>query len=337
MSYEAVKTIAGDPGPLVLATVIDAEGSVPRHPGAKMIVRGQSVLLGTVGGGKGEARAIGLAKDCLETKQSATMSLEFQGTQVDGGQDMICGGWCRMLVEYVADAAPYRAGFERLVRGERVVFVKMLRDMTDDSSGHVDVSVLDENGSPLTGASSHASAAAVSRCLHTGKPLLTREEGVFYDPVFPEEKLLVLGGGYVGQAVAAAAARLDFKVTVGDDREQFATAHRFPPSVDTVCGSFTDIVEGFPFDSATYVVVVTRGHLSDLECVRAVLRRRYRYAGFMGSARKAQLLREQLRADGFEPARIESLYAPIGLEIGAETPEEIAISILGQVVAARRS
>ena len=95
-------------------------------------------------------------------------------------------------------------------------------------------------------------------------------------------------------------------------------------------------MRSFPFDSATYVVMVTRGHLTDLECVRALLPRKYRYAGFIGSERKAKLLREQLAADGFEQAKIDALHAPIGLAINAETPAELAVAILAEIVAVRR-
>jgi xanthine dehydrogenase accessory factor len=96
-------------------------------------------------------------------------------------------------------------------------------------------------------------------------------------------------------------------------------------------------VQDFPFDSATYAVMVTRGHLSDLECVRAVLTRTYRYAGFIGSERKARLLREQLARDGFAQEKIDSLHAPIGLAIKAETPAELAVAILAELVAVRRN
>lgn len=143
-------------------------------------------------------------------------------------------------------------------------------------------------------------------------------------------------GGYVGQAVALQASRPDFKVTVGDDRPEFSAADRFPPTIETLCGSYTEIVQRFPFDPATYVVMVTCGHLTDLECVRAVLKRKYRYAGFIGRTRKAKLLREQLKSDGFEQEKIDGLHAPIGLAINAETPAELAVAILGEIIAVRR-
>jgi len=242
----------------------------------------------------------------------------------------------RLLVEPLdGDRAPYRLALERLRRGERILFVKPMGSASA-------VAVLDENGAPLYGESSYGAlppsvGERAAQALRGGTPVLLEEESVFLDPMFPDEKLLVLGGGYVGQAVAWHAVRLGFRVTVADDRKEFSAEGRFPPGVQTLCGPYTGIVEKFPFDAATYVVMVTRGHLTDLECARAVLRRSWRYAGFIGSARKALLLREQLGRDGFDPGKVRALHSPIGLRIGAETPEELAVAILAEIVAVRRS
>jgi len=333
MSYDILKAISETRGDLALVTVMDARGSVPRHPGSKMLVRDGSVFLGTVGGGKGEARAIAMAGECIQRKSSALLTLEFQGAVVEG-QDMICGGTSTILIEYVADRAPYRMAFKKLELGERVLVVKALDGNVSEPG--VTVAVLDEKGAPVFNAIPSPARPGADKCLASGRPAYQEEPRVFFDPLFPEEKLLILGGGYVGQAVAALAAQLNFKITA-DDRKEFSAAGRFPPGVQAMCGSYTEIVRSFPFDSATYVVMVTRGHLTDLECVRAVLAKKYRYAGFIGSERKATLLREQLKNDGFDRERIDGLHAPIGLNIQAETPAELAVAILAQIIAVRRN
>jgi xanthine dehydrogenase accessory factor len=334
MSQEIMKMIAAGGGPVALVTVIDVQGSAPRHPGSRMLVDGnatQHPLRGTVGGGKGEARAIAEALDSLREGTPRLITLEFQGTQTEG-QDMICGGTSRLLVEPIGDREPYRIASERLARGERVLMVKSTQPVVPTV-----VAVLDERGVPLHGPVEAALREAARRALDTSSPAYRPEQEVFLDPLVPDEKLLVLGGGYVGQAVAWHAARLDFTVTVGDDRPEFSSAGRFPPGTETRNGSYTEIVSRFPFDSSTYVVMVTRGHLTDLECARAVLTKTYRYAGFIGSARKVGLLREQLAADGFDRQKVQGLHAPIGLDVGAETPEELAIAILAEMVAVRRN
>jgi xanthine dehydrogenase accessory factor len=339
MSYEIFKTLAGSRGDTALVTVIDVQGSVPRHPGSKMLVKSTGAILGTVGGGKGEAAAIELAVKCIGIKQSDALTVEMQGTEAEG-DEMVCGGTCRLLVEYVADSAPYAMLLQRLEGGEKVLLVKKLEGAAGTAEGSpaaVTMAVHDEGGAFLQGADAHPDGDTAAQCLRTGKPAFSREAGVFYDPIFPEEKLLILGGGHVGRSVAVMATELDFKVTIADDRKALLAPARFPPEVKTICGSYADVAREFPLDSASYVVIVTRGKASDLECIRAILTRTYRYAGFIGSTRKAKILLDQLREDGFPEEKVAAVHSPIGLDIKAETPAEIAVSILAELVAVRRN
>jgi xanthine dehydrogenase accessory factor len=333
MSLDVIKAAAASAGGIVLVTVIATQGSVPRHAGSKMLVTGARQIVGTVGGGKGEAMAIEAATSCIAGSTSRTITVEMQGIEATG-PNMVCGGTGTLLLEYVDDSGPYRSALAALNEGRRVVMLKRLHGMAGGAAGSVSVSVLEESCPPPTGVEHDPDAAAL--CMAAGKPLLREEAGLFYDPVLPQEKLLVLGGGHVGQALADMAAGLDFEVTVVDDRHEFTVAGRFRPSVRTICSGYAEAIASFPFDSATYAVIVTRGHLFDLECIRGVLARTYRYAGFIGSARKAKLLKAQAAGDGFDSARVEGLRAPIGLDIAAETPAEIAVSILGEIVAVRR-
>ena len=333
MSVEVIKAAADSGGGVALVTVIGTQGSVPRHTGSKMLVRRTGEIVGTVGGGLGEAMAVDAAKTCIKEKCSRTVTVEMQGVEAEGPK-LLCGGMDTMLVEYLPESAPYRAAVNALEAGRRAVLVKKLEGM-EGRSGTVSMAVLEESGAPPSGIPLDRQAAA--SCMATGKPLYVEQDGMFYDPVLPREKLLILGGGHVGQALASMAAGLDFEVTVVDDRKDFAAPGRFPASVKTVCAGYTDAIRSFPFDSATYAVILTRGHLFDLECIRGVLGKTYRYAGFIGSARKTKLLRAQAAGDGFDKARVDALHAPIGLEIAAETPAEIAVSILGEIVAVRRN
>jgi xanthine dehydrogenase accessory factor len=200
----------------------------------------------------------------------------------------------------------------------------------------VAVTLLGEDGALVHGPA-HALDPDALRALATGKAQFNEPAGLFYDPLFPEEKLLILGAGHVGRALAGMAPALGFSVTVVDDRPEYLTPERFPGTVRAVLGDFSRAIAEFPFDAATYAVVVTRGHLLDLQCLRALLAQPYRYAGFMGSARKTRFLIDQVLADGQDPVKVASVCAPIGLDIGAETPEELAIAILGELVAVRRN
>jgi xanthine dehydrogenase accessory factor len=339
VSIDVIRAASESAGGAALVTVVGTRGSVPRHAGSKMLVRRAGGIVGTVGGGRGEAAAIDAAAECISDGRSRTVTVEMQGVEASG-PDMVCGGTGTLLVEVIRDRAPYEAARRALEAGRRVVMVKRFQGLSGGEPGSVSVAVLEESGAVPDRAGSgpfDLDPQAAEACMASGKPLLVEEKGLFYDPTFPREKMLILGGGHVGQVLASMASQLDFDVTVADDRADFTAAGRFPPGVKTVCGGYSDAVKTFAFDSATYVVIVTRGHLFDLECIRAVLGRTYRYAGFIGSARKAKLLRAQALSDGFDPARVEALRAPIGIDIAAETPAEIAVSILAQVVAVRRN
>jgi len=327
MSLEILQTIATGRSAQVLCTVMQVKGSAPRHAGSMMLAGAEGLLAGSVGGGRGEAQALAACREHLGGKRPVILEIDMQGMEAEGPA-MVCGGTTRLLVEPVASPAPYQAALELLRRGERILLVKRL------PTG--ETGVMDGSGEWILGALPDVDPVSARLALDTGHPVLAEKEGIFYDPVLPREKLLILGGGHVGCALAALAPGLGFTVTVGDDRPEFLEPGRFPAAVATLGGSFTQIVADFPFDASTYVVIVSRGHLCDLECVRAVLARTYRHAGFMGSLRKTSLVLAQVRTEGFDPAEVDALCAPIGLKIGAETPEELAVAIAGELIAVRR-
>lgn len=326
MSLEILQAIGSGRAGLALCTVVQVKGSAPRHVGSKMLAGPEGLVAGSVGGGRGEAAALAACVEALATRRPAVLQIEMQGMEAEG-PDMVCGGFSRVLVEPEPDPAPYRAALDLVAAGERALLVKGVE--TGETA------VLGGTGAWVSGTLEGLDPAKATRALDTGHATLLEESGLFLDPVLPREKLLILGAGHVGRALAAITPGLGFAVTVGDERREFLEPERFPAGVETRLGSFTDIVASYPFDLSTYVVVVTRGHLCDLECVRAVLGRTYRYAGFMGSRRKSRLVLEQVLADGFDRAKVDALYAPIGQEIGAETPEELAVAIGGELIAVR--
>jgi xanthine dehydrogenase accessory factor len=343
MSTAIIRELAAGQGPVVLVTVVSTEGSVPRHAGSKMIVRADRSIAGTVGGGRPEAMAIETAMACMREGRDELISVEMQGADAEG-KDLLCGGRILLLVEHVVDREVYREVSRLLGAGERSL---LARRITKGAAGAaaggaictpvaVSMVLLDGAGSRVAGDAVTVDAEAAARSAHSGRPRWVEEQSLFYDPLVPDEKLLIFGAGHVGKAIAAAAVGLGFAVTVADDRPEYLDPRRFPPGVATVSGSFTEIAHAYPWDGATYAVIVTRGHLFDLESVRAVLDKTWRYAGFMGSSRKVEMLLDQVRRDGADPATIDRLHAPIGIDIDAETPEEIAVSILAEIVAVRR-
>jgi xanthine dehydrogenase accessory factor len=331
MDQELLHAIAnGRPG-AVLATVIQVKGSAPRGPGAKLLLPAQGPSLGSVGGGRGEAMTLEACRGAAGTGRPVLLQVDMTGEDVTGSA-MVCGGTSLILVEPLADLAPYRRALQCLDRGERALLVKRIA-VADPV--RVDTGLAGEGGASLLDPAFEPAAAA--RALDAGQPRYDPEAGLFLDPLLPREKLLILGGGHVGRALAALAPSLGLEVTVVDDRADYLAPDRFPQGVRTLQAGFREAVAGFPFDRATYAVIVTRGHQHDLDCARAVLGRPYRYAGLMGSARKVRFILEQLVLEGHDQAQVDALCAPIGLDIGAETPEELAIAILGELVAVRRS
>lgn len=155
---------------------------------------------------------------------------------------------------------------------------------------------------------------------------------LFLEPVLPEPGVLVLGGGHVGQQVAAAAKLVGYRVTVVDDRPDFANKALFPKADRVICAPFTTALQEIEINPSTFIVIVTRGHRYDYECLRAVIRAPAAYIGMIGSRRRVRGVRERLLAEGVDPQLMARVHAPIGLDIGAETPAEIAISILAEII-----
>jgi xanthine dehydrogenase accessory factor len=158
---------------------------------------------------------------------------------------------------------------------------------------------------------------------------------IFVEPVHPVARLLVLGGGHIAQPLVAIASLLDYEITVIDDRPSFANRQRFPGARSVVCDDFGLALSRQRFDAGTSVVIVTRGHQHDLECLKQVLPEEPGYVGMIGSRRRIRLVREHLIATGFSEEQVNRVFMPIGLEIGAQTPAEIAISITAQLTEAR--
>jgi xanthine dehydrogenase accessory factor len=328
----ALRAAAAAGAPAALVTVASATGSTPRGPGSRMLVREGGGIIGTVGGGLPEARAIEAALAAIAEGRPRTITVEMAGSEARGS-DLICGGTAIMWIEPLSAAARavYAQAIASVDRGERAVIVA--------SADEGVLAAAAESASPRGSAASPGARidpAAAARSLETGECSLGAADGLLYCPVDPAERLLVLGGGHVGLALARIAAGLGFSVTVADPRAEFSDPSRFPETVSCRRSGFSEAVERFAPGPRDYAVVVSPGHLGDLECARALLRRDLGYIGIIGSRRKAAMLIEALVDEGFDRGKAESIRLPIGLDIGAETPEEIAVSIAAELVAARR-
>jgi len=178
-----------------------------------------------------------------------------------------------------------------------------------------------------------------------GKPQLVRKfmDGgqeswldLFVEPLAGEPEILIFGGGHISQPLVKIAKMIGFKITVVDDRQVFAHEGRFPEADRVICLPFETALERLQVHSGTYIVIVTRGHRYDQACLRGVIEKPAAYIGMIGSRSKVRLVLEKMLSEGIDRRLVEAVHSPIGLKIGAETPEEIAVSIMGEIISVRR-
>ncbi|MGI5836680.1 MAG: XdhC family protein [Chloroflexota bacterium] len=159
---------------------------------------------------------------------------------------------------------------------------------------------------------------------------------LFLETLVPSPTLLIAGGGHIALPLCSIGKTLGFSVAVVDDRPDFANKERFPEADKVISGNFGQVLRSFPINSGTYVVIVTRGHSNDEEALRAVIDSNAAYVGMIGSSRKVKTIMGNLRESGIPEEQLDRVFSPIGLDIAAETPAEIALGILAEIVHLRR-
>lgn len=225
----------------------------------------------------------------------------------------------------------------RLKTGRRCVL--LTRTRAEDNSGGLEKLLFDEEELLSQLSPDDTDRTLAREALAEGKLRFT-EDGkgrlVMAEPYDAPARLLILGGGHIAKPLAEFAARCGFAVTVVDDRPDFANPRRFPGAKQVVCESFDRCFAQLQINRSTFAVVITRGHRHDALCLRQLLGLETAYTGMIGSKRRVRALMEQLAAEGFSPDALAAVQAPIGLDIGAVTPEEIAVSILSQLILYKR-
>jgi xanthine dehydrogenase accessory factor len=235
-----------------IATILTVKGSTPRNT-AKMIVKSDGSIFGTIGGGLIEAYVIAEAVTAIRENQSKTVEYTLD-SEASGGIQMLCGGAITVLIEVVA----------------------------------------------------------------------------------PQPRIIMIGGGHVGLAVAKLADFLGYRLVVIDDRQEFANAERYPMASEISRDpDIAKAIERITIDNNSYIVIATKD--VDYQALEQVIESRAAYIGMIGSRRKGALIKEELKAKGISAEKIQSVFTPVGLDIGAETPEEIAVSILGEIIKVRNS
>ena len=304
-------------GAPVLCTIVDSAGSAPRGAGARMALLPDGAWLGTVGGGAVE--------NLVRQRACAVMDGAARGGLAHyslGGEEsatgMVCGGAVTVCIQTLG--AEQLPALEQLAHClQRGTPCLLLLDNVESAPGFF---VYGEDSLP----------DALAKRPQTA-PLL--EDGMYTEPMGRDGVLYLFGGGHVGQALAPMLSQVGFRVVVFDSREDIAQPQNFPGAERVVLGSFEHIGEQVQLTSRDYAVVMSPGHRHDLEVLCQVLAQNPYYVGCMGSRKKKAFLWGELERRGFSQAQIEAIHLPIGLDIGGETPAEIAVSVTAQLIQVR--
>lgn len=327
----------------VLSSLVESSGSIPMSERAKMLVLADGCVLGTIGGGCLEAEILSVAGDVLASGQPQTTAYTMTEKQA-GEHGLNCGGTVRIYSERIDPQAAelyseiYRARRQRAscvlattlgVGGRRALFGPEGR----------------RQGSLGTDLDSLAPEWVVeslskerSRLYSVGGAQTGGLEAdvVFVEPFAPPPLLYVFGGGHVGGQIAQLAHNAGFYVVVVDDRPYFANSDRHPDADECIADDIEAVFARIPIDEQTYIVAATRGHVHDEIVVERAIGTVARYIGMLGSERKKLTLWDRIQARGGSRTRLDEVYAPIGFNIGADTPEEIAVCVVGEMIQVRR-
>jgi xanthine dehydrogenase accessory factor len=321
---------------VALATVVATRGSTPQKVGARLLVRGDGGSLGTLGGGAVEAEAV--REGALRLGWGEPVLREYALSTGTDEWGLACGGTMVVFVEPLGENAlgwvqPVTDAAEA---GEALAIVTLLEGARAGARILIrNDALVGSFGDPVL----DGDAAAIGRqVLNRQEPELASLAGgqVYAEAVGPAPGLVIVGAGHVGKALAGLGRFLDLPVTVIDDRPEYANRERFPEADVVIAEPIGPALRGLTVTPSTAVVVAMRNHDLDFDATAAALRTKAEYVGLIGSRRKAILIAERLLADGLPADRVRALRTPIGLDIGARTPAEIALAILGEWIMIRQ-
>ena len=319
-----------------LVKLIGDRGSTPRAAGAEMLVRRNGSIAGTIGGGLLELTMMKQAAVVLDSCVSRVVDMRLAGKDLASDEEMVCGGSAKVLITYVPAGAPRLREVLAAVKAARVARRRtwLFTLLPVEEGGEVEMCLLDDGAVLGAQCDPMELRTAVGRIAVHGSSRLPDGRDVVVEQVQVPATAVICGGGHVARAVAPAALAAEFAVSVLDDREEFADPRRFP-GAKVVLGSFDGALERLGVDDASYVVIVTRGHTHDMDVLVQALRTPARYIGLMASRSKHARMVAALREAGLGEDALARVHSPIGLDIGAETPAELAVSIVAEMIQVR--
>jgi len=347
--YDHLSNMLEEKKHVVLATIIETKGSTPQVPGASAIFSSEGLLGGTLGGGLLEADAQKKALRAL--KKMSSLLYEFSlSADISMEEGAICGGKVKIIIDASLEEHEntFRSLHQSFSHRQRGFLATLIREFPE---GKVSFSrywierkenYLIDLGKPLS-----LFQKEITQTFSDRKPVLLKiekrrgvvkekESYLFLEPVFPLPQLVIAGAGHIGRALAHLGNLLNFEVNVIDDRPEFANKENIPDADNIIVDEIGKAIKHFPLSSDTYLVIVTRGHRHDGDALRESIASEAAYIGMIGSARKIKLMRQKFLEEGWATShQFDRVYAPIGVDIGSKTVEEIAVSIAAQLVLVR--
>jgi len=320
----------------VLATVITRNGSAPRSAGAKMLVRADGSTAGTVGGGLLEAQVEQLARQVLETHAAVVQGFQFSGKDA-ATMDAICGGQVEVLVEWLNTGDLQLEGIVQGLQAAVIQHSKTWLVTALPLPGLTRLHALVYPDGSVTGFL--PPELKPETVVETRQPTLVETSGQRWmvEPLDISGSVYIFGAGHVSRSLAEFTQAVGFWTVVLDDRPEYANDQRFPTADQIiVLDSFADALANIAVDRDSFIVIVTRGHLHDRTVLTQALATNAGYIGMIGSRRKIELTYQELHKEGYSPETLrQRVHAPIGLPIAAETPAEIGISIVAEMIKIR--
>jgi len=323
---------------IALITVISTTGSTPGKVAYKMLVWGKSgKTIGTVGGGLIEANMINMAKNILPKIENQVFRFDLDGIEDDGKG--ICGGSIELLIET----------FDK----KSLPLFKELSTVIENGGKGVLISTISPKKPPgkifLKSADRVDIASDVSfspEIIESIKKLVAKEQSakqtlengteIFIETIFEQPMVFIFGAGHLSYYISRYVSSLNFRVTVCDDRAEFANKERFPNANNIIVENFERVFDKIDINKNSYIVIVTKGHKCDEIVLEKAVRTNAKYIGMIGSERKTLTILKRLHEKGIPEEALRKVYSPIGISIGALTPQEIALSIVSELIKVRR-
>ena len=328
--------------PFTIATVVHTKGSSPQKPGAKLLIRKDGSGVGTLGGGCVEGDIWFAAKEIMREHGGAEYKDYYLNEEIAARDGLVCGGTMYFLIDPVWEPGKFLPVAQQIVHAyegaDSVSLATLIKP--GPAGGTIGAKLLIQGNGSLSGTlgtpaldglavTTAKRLAAYGQCEHV---LTADGTELFVEAYTSPPTVVLMGGGHIGKALAPLARMLQFRLFVLDDRPEFANQERFPEAEAVAVGDYASGLDNFPITTNTAVIICTRGHRFDDLALEAAARSTAGYVGLVGSQRKVVLIYQELLKRGVPLERIREIHSPIGLDIRARTPEEIAISIMAELV-----